>query len=135
MPAKDTNAKRIDTVIGKDTAFKGTLEAEGTIKIDGRFEGDIAAAGDLLVGETGFVQGTTVAKNITVSGQLLGKVEARGKLELLPTARVQGELKMTLLVVEEGAFLQGNCEALPRGDLKERGKSLKVETPQDKKPA
>lgn len=135
MSAKDNNVKRIDTVIGKDTAFRGTVEAEGTIKIDGRFEGDISAAGDLLIGETGFVQGTTVAKNITVAGQLLGKVEARGKLELLPTAKVQGELKMTLLVVEEGAFLQGNCEALPRGDLKERGKTLKVETPQDKKPA
>ncbi|MGE5549123.1 MAG: bactofilin family protein [Bacteroidota bacterium] len=133
MAGKDTNSKRIDTVIGKDTTVRGTVEAEGTIRVDGRFEGDISTAGDLIVGESGFVQGTVVAKNVSIAGQLHGKVEARGRLELLPSANVQGEIKMVLLVVEEGACLQGNCEALPRGDLKERGKALRVETPQEVK--
>jgi len=132
MAGKDTS--RVDTLIGKDTTLRGTVESEGSIRVDGRFEGDITTAGDLFVGEGGFVQGTIVAKNITVAGHLQGKVEARGRLELLPTANVQGEIKMTLLVVEEGAYLQGNCEALPRGDLKERGKALRVETPPEKKP-
>ncbi len=131
MGGKD-NTKRVDTIVSKDTTVRGNIEAEGTLRIDGRFEGDISTAGDLVIGEGGFVQGTIVAKNVTVSGHLQGKVEARGRLELLPTANVQGEIRMTLLVVEEGAFLQGNCEAMPRGDLKERGKSLKVESPQDK---
>ncbi len=131
MAGKDTS--RVDTLIGKETSLRGTVEAEGSIRVDGRFEGDLTTAGDLFVGEGGFVQGTIVAKNITVAGQLQGKVEARGRLELLPTANVQGEIRMTLLVVEEGAYLQGNCEALPRGDLKERGKALRVETPPEKK--
>lgn len=129
MSNKDTNTKRIDTLIGKETTLRGTVEAEGTLRVDGRFEGDITTAGDLVVGEGGFLQGTVVAKNISVAGQLQGKVEARGRLELLPSANVQGEIRMALLVVEEGASLQGTCEAMPRGDLKERGKTLRVETP------
>jgi len=131
MAGKDLS--RVDTLIGKDTTLRGTIEAEGTIRVDGRFEGDVTTAGDLFVGEGGFVQGTVVAKNVTVAGHLQGKVEARGRLEMLPSANVQGEIKMMLLVVEEGAFLQGNCEAMPRGDLKERGKALRVETPPEKK--
>lgn len=130
MAGKDPS--KVDTIIGKDTTLRGTLEAEGAIRIDGRFEGDITTAGDLFIGEGGFAQGTVVAKNIAIAGQLQGKIEARGKMELLPTANVQGEIRMNLLVVEEGAFLQGNCEAMPRGDLKDRGKALRVETPQDK---
>ena len=124
-----TREAKIDTVISKNTTLRGSIEAEGTIRVDGRFEGDLTTAGDLVVGEGGYVQGTIVAKNIIVGGQVQGKVEARGKLELTPTARVQGEIRMTLLVVEEGAFLQGNCEVLPRGDLKERGTALQAETP------
>lgn len=127
MAGKDPS--RVDTVIGKDTTLRGTVESEGAIRVDGRFEGDITTAGDMFIGESGFVQGTVVAKNITIAGQLQGRIEARGRLELMPTASVQGEIKMSLLVVEEGAFLQGNCEAMPRGDLKERGKALRVETP------
>ncbi|MGE5528824.1 MAG: bactofilin family protein [Patescibacteria group bacterium] len=129
MGGKEKNGKGMDTIIGSDTSMRGTLDAEGVVRIDGRFEGDITTAADLYIGESGHVQGTIVARNITVAGHLQGKVEARGRLELLPSANVQGEIRMTLLVVEEGAYLQGNCEALPRGDLKERGKALKVETP------
>ena len=127
--SRETNSKRVDTVISKDATIRGSIEIEGTIRVDGRFEGDITSAGDLVVGEDGFVQGTVVAKNIIVGGKLQGKVEARGKLELIPTAHVQGEVKMSLLVVEEGAFLQGNCEVMPRGDLKDRGRVLQAETP------
>ena len=133
MSNKEVNPKRVDTIISKDATLRGAIEAEGTIRVDGRFEGEVSTASDLVVGEGGFVQGTVTAKNVVVAGQLQGKIEARGKLELLPTANVQGEIKMTLLVVEEGAFLQGNCEAMPRGDLKERGKALRVETPPEKK--
>jgi cytoskeletal protein CcmA (bactofilin family) len=131
---KEKNSpKHVDTIIGKDTIIRGSVEAEGTIRVDGRFEGDLTTAGDLIVGESGYIQGTTIAKNISVAGKLLGKVEARGKLDLLPSATVQGEIRLALLVVEEGANLLGNCEAIPRGDLKERGKTLRVETPLENK--
>ena len=131
MAGKDGD--RVSTVIGKDALFRGTLEGEGAVRIDGRFEGDLSTAGDVIIGEGGFLQGTIAAKNVIIAGGLQGKVEARGKLELLPTAHVEGEIKMALLVVEEGAFFHGNCEAMPRGDLKERGKALKAETPAEKK--
>lgn len=121
---KDTsNVRKVDTLIGKDFSFKGSLEASsGAVRVDGYFEGELSIGGDLIVGETGNIIGNITAKNITIAGQVRGTIEARGKLELTPTAKVMADTKMVFLIVEDGAFLQGQCEPMPRGDLKERGK-------------
>jgi cytoskeletal protein CcmA (bactofilin family) len=126
------NTRRVDTLIGKDCSLKGNLEAPGgAVRIDGYFEGELHIGSDLIIGETGKVSGTLVAKNMIIAGEVKGSLEARGKLELAPTARVYGDAKMVILVVEDGAFLQGMCEPLPRGDLKDRGKALRVDTPEE----
>jgi cytoskeletal protein CcmA (bactofilin family) len=124
-----SGSRRVDTLIGKDFNFKGSLEASGgSVRIDGYFEGDMNIGGDLIVGESGIVVGTVIAKNITIAGEVKGTIEARGKLELAPTAKVMADSKMVFLIVEDGAFIQGLCQPLPRGDLKERGKALYAET-------
>ena len=125
------NTRKVDTLIGKECSFKGNIEAPGgAVRIDGFFEGELHIGGDLIVGESGNVTGSIVAKNITIAGQVKGSIEARGKLELGPTAKVLADAKMVILVVEDGAFLQGQCLPLPRGELKERGKALRVDTPE-----
>ena len=120
--------KKIDTLIGKDSSITGKLESVGTIRVDGRFEGDIITKSDLVVGENGEVHGKVKAKDITVAGLIKGELEATGKLELVPTAVVEGEAKMSLLVVEEGAVFQGHCQQIPK-DQKDRGKALRIDTP------
>lgn len=124
--------KRIDTLVGRDSSFTGNIESSGTIRIDGKFEGEISTKGDLVIGENGQVKGKVKAQNITVAGKMEGELEASGKLELVPSANVQGEVKMMLLVVEEGAVFQGNCLQYAK-DQKERGKFLQFETPKDAK--
>lgn len=129
MGRQEANNRRIDTIIGKDTIFVGNIESAGTIRVDGKIEGHIITEGDLIIGENGMIQGKINAKNVTVAGQLVGEIEARGKLELVPSASVQGDAQVMFLVIEEGAYFQGNCQQMPRGDLKDRGKNLNIETP------
>mgnify|MGYP001950337087 CR=1 FL=1 len=127
-----TNIRKVDTVIGKESSFKGNLEAPaGSVRIDGYFEGELHIGGDLIIGESGNVVGNVVAKNVIVAGEIKGTIESRGKLELAPTAKVIGDSKMLTLIVEDGAFLQGMCAPLPKGDLKERGRVLRVDTAQE----
>lgn len=129
---RENNTKRVDTLIGKECSFKGNIEApSGAVRIDGNFEGELQIGGDLIIGESGTVTGILIAKNILVAGQVTGSMEARGKLELAPTARVMADTKMSYLVVEDGAYLQGQCAPMPRGELKERGKALQVGNPED----
>lgn len=126
------NTRKVDTLVGKESSFKGNMEAPGgAVRVDGFFEGDLHIGGDLIVGETGKIIGTVVAKNVIIAGEVRGTIEARGKLELAPTAKVLGDSKMVTLVVEDGAFIQGMCAPLPRGELKERGKALFVTTPDE----
>ncbi|NLM37742.1 MAG: polymer-forming cytoskeletal protein [Firmicutes bacterium] len=125
-------SRKIDTLIGKDSAFTGNIESTGTIRIDGKFEGEIITKGDLVIGESGVVQGKIKAENITIAGKVHGEVEAAGKLELVPTGNLEGEAKMALLVVEEGAVFQGNCQQFSK-DSKEKGKFLPIGTPSEQK--
>jgi cytoskeletal protein CcmA (bactofilin family) len=124
-----TGSGKVDTIVGKDFSFKGIMEATGgSLRIDGYYEGELCIGGDLIIGETGSVYGTVIAKNIIIAGQVRGNIEARGKLELAPSAKVLADAKMVFLVIEDGAFFQGQCEPLSREDLKERGKALLVDS-------
>ncbi len=124
------NSRKVDTLVGKECSFKGNLEAPGgALRIDGYYEGELHIGGDLIVGESGKVVGNLVARNIIIAGEVKGSIEARGRLELAPSAKVTGDSKMVTLVVEDGAYMQGLCSPLPRGELKERGKALRVDTP------
>ncbi len=131
--AMEVGNKKIDTLIGKDSNLVGTIESTGTIRVDGKFEGEITTKGDLVIGESGQVQGKIKAQNIVIAGQVRGEVEAGGKLELVPTGNLQGEAKMTLLIIEEGAVFQGNCQQLSK-DQKEKGRFLQIDTPKEQPP-
>jgi cytoskeletal protein CcmA (bactofilin family) len=106
----ETPLDKINTVIGKDTFFKGTLTAKGLIRIDGEAEGSIVNKGDLIVGESGRVKVDLKARNVTIAGYFEGTMEAEGKLELKKTATAIGTLKTNGLLVEEGAVVSGSLE-------------------------
>ena len=124
---KEYQGSRVDTILGKNFVFKGEIEsAEGSLRIDGNFEGELQVSGDVLVGETGKVTGSLNARNITIAGQVNGKIAAEGRLELTPTAKVYADVKMTFLTVEDGAVYQGLCEPQTRED-RDREKRRKTE--------
>lgn len=106
----ETPPDKINTVIGKDTFFKGTLTGKGLIRIDGEAEGSVVNKGDLIIGESGRVKVDLKARNITVAGYYEGALEAEGKLELKKTATASGTFKTNGLLVEEGAVVSGSLE-------------------------
>jgi cytoskeletal protein CcmA (bactofilin family) len=121
---KEYQGSKVDTILGKSFVFKGTIEAaEGSLRIDGNFEGELQVGGDVFVGETGKITGSIIARNITIAGQVNGKIEARGKLEITPSAKVYADTKMVFLTIEEGAFYQGLCEPQSREEQKKRFKT------------
>lgn len=101
----------VDTIIGKDTVINGVLNSSGTLRIDGRLEGEIHHRGDLIIGETAVVVATLVeARNINIAGRVNSPVAAENRLELIPPAQVEGDIKAAILVIAEGATLKGKCE-------------------------
>lgn len=102
----------VDTVIGPQCVMRGRLEGCGIVRVEGRFEGEIATEGDVIVGEAGELVANVRARDILVGGLIRGDVHAAGKLEILTTGRLAGDINARQLVIAEGAVFTGRCETV-----------------------
>lgn len=93
-----------------------TFKDEVNLTINGSFQGKLNTRGFLLIGEKAYVKATILGEEITIAGRVEGNVIAERRLKLIPPANVIGEIKTPLLVVEEGAVLNGNCIMRSEGD-------------------
>jgi cytoskeletal protein CcmA (bactofilin family) len=100
------NGHKVDSVIGPGIHFKGTLTGSGSLRIDGTFDGTINIQGPLLITDGAKVTADVRAGAVSVGGSLKGDVVA-GKVEILSTGRLWGDLLTTAFATEEGAFLRG----------------------------
>lgn len=108
-------SKTILTIIGKDTEATGRLCGRGSIRVDGKYEGEIETEGDVIIGQSGCVVANVKASNLSISGALHGNASITGKLEILPTGTLIGDAEIGSLVIEEGAMLKGHCEIVGAG--------------------
>ena len=95
------------SLLAKGVLLKGEIRVEGTVRIDGRLDGEIQTKGHVIIGEDGLVEGTIMAGTVVSSGRIKAKVTANERIQLLKTATLIGEVLTPLLIMEEGAKLQG----------------------------
>jgi cytoskeletal protein CcmA (bactofilin family) len=107
----------IRAFLGEGTSFIGSLQFDGAVRLDGRFEGDVAGSDLLIIGQAASVRAEIQVGTLVVGGRVEGTIVARKRVELLPTARVSGTIKTPSLVVSDGAVLNGMCE-MRREDAK-----------------
>jgi cytoskeletal protein CcmA (bactofilin family) len=100
----------VNTIIGEGTRVKGDVTVEGSIQVDGEFEGAVDATDTLVVGETGKVDGDASVANAVIGGRMYGNVFASGKIELKRGSQLLGDIKTRGLVIEDGVVFQGNCQ-------------------------
>jgi len=100
----------IETLVGKETMFKGSINSKGTIRIDGKFEGDINTTGNIIVGDNAIITAQMTALNATIAGTVYGNIDISEKLELLPSAKMYGDVKVGVLTISAGATFKGACE-------------------------
>lgn len=103
----NNNPERLESIVGPETEIKGTLVSKGMIRIDGKIEGDIQHTGDLIIGPKGVINANIIATNLTLAGSVFGDLDVQGRLELLSTARLVGDIRVGSLVVADGAHFQG----------------------------
>jgi len=108
------NMKKDDTQIkaymGEDTVFNGSLTFDGTVRIDGKFEGQVITEDTLIVGETGHLVAEITAGTVICMGRVEGTVRASKKVEIHSTSKVVGNVKSPALYIELGGVLDGTCD-------------------------
>jgi cytoskeletal protein CcmA (bactofilin family) len=99
--------------LGPRDTLRGQLEIHGDLKIAGTVEGELKASGDVLVDSTATVKASIEGANVNVRGQVDGSVTARRRLTLGGSGRLNGDVKVSRLTVEDGATLNGNVTMTP----------------------
>jgi cytoskeletal protein CcmA (bactofilin family) len=92
------------------TEFTGELRFRDTFRLDGRLKGKIVSEKTLIIGESAQVEADIDCGVVSIKGTVTGQVQGREKIELLPGSKVYGRLCSPKLVIEEGAFFQGECD-------------------------
>ena len=104
------NDAEIKAYMGDDTVFNGLLNYSGTVRIDGKFEGQVITEDTLIIGETGHLTAEISAGTVICMGYVEGTVMASQKIEIHSTSKVVGNIKSPALHIELGGVFDGTCD-------------------------
>lgn len=130
MPVQSSSAASpggLTAFIDQGSEFEGKLSFKDTVRIDGRFRGEISSENTLIVGESGEIEATITSNTIAISGSVVGDVVAKQKVVVHKTGSVEGNIETPSLVVEEGARLEGQLK-MGGGSKKSESSTLKSVT-------
>ena len=105
-PAGDGSSVNL---IGGGTKIVGDITSAGDVRIDGHLSGNIVIAGKFVLGATGVVEGNITSVNADLSGEVKGTVKISEMLSLKSTARINGDIETSKLMIEPGALFTGTC--------------------------
>jgi cytoskeletal protein CcmA (bactofilin family) len=110
LPSHSGGDDDIETTIGESTFFDGTCRSESSIRIRGTAEGEIESSRSVYIEENAKVSAKVSAASILVAGEVNGELNCSGRVEIRPTGRVTGTINAGTLVMQEGAFFDGNLK-------------------------
>jgi cytoskeletal protein CcmA (bactofilin family) len=110
-----TEGVEVESLIGEHTSFEGTLKTEGAVRLLGSIQGEIESKSTIIVEEKARVTARLTAAQVTIAGQVDGQIYCEGRVEMRPTGKVTGEINAGALIVQEGAYFDGNSKMATGG--------------------
>jgi cytoskeletal protein CcmA (bactofilin family) len=114
-PAAEPLEQKLNSIMGRGSVVTGTVKAEGSIRIDGQFDGTLETGDTLVVGKEGVVHGDVIVKRALIGGRFEGNIHASVKVELHSGCEMFGEVVTPSLVIEEGVVFEGSCKMGAKG--------------------
>jgi cytoskeletal protein CcmA (bactofilin family) len=109
------NSTTPQSIIASEVEITGTIKSAGSVRIDGKLEGELHCTGDAIIGKSATIKGNLAVNSVTIEGIILGNVVAKDRIEMKSTARVTGDIKSKRLSVEDGVTFVGRSEVNPSG--------------------
>jgi cytoskeletal protein CcmA (bactofilin family) len=103
------------SVIAEDVEITGMIKSAGSVRLDGKLDGELNCTGDAVIGKSAVIKGNLVANAVTIEGTINGNVIASDRIEMKSSARVTGDIKSKRLSVEDGVTFVGRSEVNPTG--------------------
>ena len=105
--AKPTALGEITSLLGRGSAFEGKLTFEGTVRIDGRFRGEVFSDDTLVIGEGALVEAEIDIGEIIIQGTVVGNIKAKRSIEIHAPGRVKGDIHTPSLQIDKGVIFEG----------------------------
>lgn len=90
------------------TSVEGTIKSKSDIRIDGSIKGDLTCDAKVIIGPTGFIDGTIKCQNAVIEGRFMGILTVSELLNIRESANVSGEVSYGKLIVQSGAVIDGS---------------------------
>jgi cytoskeletal protein CcmA (bactofilin family) len=100
-------AGEITTLLGRGATFEGKLTFEGTVRIDGRFKGEVFSDDTLVIGEGAIVEAQIDIGEVIIQGTVIGNIVAKRSIEIHAPGRVKGDLHTPTLQIDKGVVFEG----------------------------
>lgn len=113
---EETLTNTAETIIGSSVKVEGNFIGSGNVVVEGVVNGTLKTAQELRVGEAAKIKADVEAANAVIAGEIHGNVKITGRLELLATGKIFGNIDATVIVVNEGAILNGKVTMVKAGD-------------------
>lgn len=99
--------KHEGTVISDDMVFRGTLETDHAVTIEGKFAGTLIARSRVHIAGSAVVEANVSARELDLEGTLQGNVLHAESVALHPSAKLTGDVSCAQLEIQRGAKLTG----------------------------
>ena len=105
--AKPQASGEITTLLGRGATFEGKLTFEGTVRLDGRFKGEVVTDDVLVIGDGAHVEAELDVGEVIVQGTVVGNIKAKRSIEVHAPGRVKGDLHTPSLQIDKGVMFEG----------------------------
>jgi cytoskeletal protein CcmA (bactofilin family) len=104
--------RRVTAWIGQGVIIEGRITSAQDLRIDGKVDGTVELGHHgLIVGAGAAIRADVTARSILISGAVIGNVTATERVDLQPTASVEGDISAPRLAMADGAVVSGNIDA------------------------
>ena len=109
MARRDGHSNGLDSLLGAGVDCQGTARVEGTLRLDGAFQGTLEVGDTLIIGQSGSFTGRARGRQVVVIGKCEGELIGTERVELQKGARMDGDVLTRSFVIEPGVWFQGQC--------------------------
>ncbi len=109
-PPPKVSASKEESLVASGITIEGKISGKGSVRVAGKFKGDILVDGDLHIDPSASVEGQVQAGEITINGTLQGNIANAKHVELKQGGTVTGDIKAGSLSVTAGARMRGNVD-------------------------
>ena len=103
------SSNKMSSILGPEIEIKGDVKAKGSLLIYGKVLGNITSSGTVSTANGSYIKGNIESNEANLSGHIEGDVEVKKKLILGNKSHLSGNLKASILTIEEGAKFDGMC--------------------------